>query len=294
MEWTRKTDCFALAAGQRSVFAAADFYIPYEIGGTQLDKSGQINQFKSELCAAIRRMQPQDGEVLFAQYAEETDRFFDLENMLFYNLGASPFTDCTAHGISFSALPDKTALCREVGIEDRAYVYAYQCLPLTAVASRFAGLPLLAEWNGVPLDRREASTLKKYWKALHSSEDQVTAFSRQQPPNCFALQIELHLPRPVKLANTIKPLIDGVVCAFHDPDVRCWDCLAEFCRREHCGELAAPRMFPAVLGEREVIRPYRNGQSFLWNPADDLCRLALVSTSYGGESSSFSGKIYRL
>lgn len=135
MEYRRKTDHFALAAGQRSVFAAADLYIPYEIGSTQLDRSEQIDQFKSELCAAIRRMRPRDGEVLFAQYAEDggTDRFFDLENMLFYNLGASAFADCAAHGISFSALPDKAALCREAGIGEREHVYAYQCLPLAGV-----------------------------------------------------------------------------------------------------------------------------------------------------------------
>lgn len=290
------TEHFDIAAYEKSVFAAADFYIPYEIGRTQLDRSAQIKQFKSGLRTAIGRMRPRNGEVLFAQYAGEKDRFFDLENMLFYNLGASAFAACAAQGIAFSALPDKAALCREVGIGDREYVYAYQCLPLAAVESRFAGLPLLAEWKDVPLDRREAGTLAKYWKALRRAGGRITAFGCMEPPASgrFALKIELHLPRPVKLANAIKPLLDGVVCAFHGADARCLDCLAEFCRREHCEELAVPRTFPAVLGEREVIRPYRNGQSFLWDPADDRCKLALVSASFGGETSSFSGKICML
>lgn len=288
------TEHFAIAAYEKSVFAAADFYIPYETGNTQLDKSRQINRFKSELCAAIRELRPRDGEVLFAQYAEEKDRFFDLENMLFYNLGASPFATCAAHGISFSALPDKAALCREAGIGEREHVYAYQCLSLAEVESRFAGLPLLAEWKDVPLDRREAGTPAKYWKALRRAGDRVTASGCLEPVSCFALRIELSLPRPVRLASTIKSLLDGVVCAFHDPDERSRNCLTEFCRRERCEELTVTQAFPAVLGEREVIRPYRNGQSFLWDPADDLCKLALVTASYGGETSSFSGKIYRL
>lgn len=292
------TEFFDITANEKSVLAASDFYIPFEIGPSQAGKRTQIADFKSKLRTAIGLMRPQGREILFAQYAEEggKDRFFDLENMLFYNLGPTVFANCAVHGISFSALPDKAALCRENGLRDRKHVYCYQCLPLSAAESHFAALPLMAEWTDISLDRREAGTLAKYWKAIRRAKDRVTVFDYAESPitSCFALKIQLYLSNEVKLANAIKPLIDGVVCAFHGENARCLACLTDFCTRQHCEELAVPNKFPAVLGEREFIRPYRSGRSFLWNPADDFCKLALVTVSYGTEASLFSGEIYKL
>lgn len=298
MELNLNTGFFDIVANQQSVFAASDFYIPFEIGHIQSDKNTQIRDFKSKLRTAIEMMRPQNSEILFAQYDEdgEKNRFFDLENMLFYNLGSSAFANCASHGISFSALPDKAALCQQNGIKNRKCVYCYQCLPLSAAESNFADLPLMAAWNDVPLDRHEANSPAKYWKAIRNTRDRVTVFDYAESPisNYFALKIELYLPIQVKLANTIKPLLDGVICAFHGESARSLACLTDFCTRQHCEELSIPNKFPFVLGEREFIRPYRNGQSFLWNPADDLCKLALVTVSYGAEMPSFSGKIYEL
>jgi len=298
MGWSLNTAFFDIAASEKSVLAASDFYIPFEIGPSQADKKTQIMDFKSNLRTAIALMRPQGSEILFAQYAEDSgkNRFFDLENMLFYNLGPSAFADCGGHGISFSTLPDKAALCRENGLKNRKHVYRYKCLPLPAVESHFANLPLMAEWNDVPLDHREAGTPAKYWKAIRCARDKVTVFDYVESPitSCFALRIALCLPKEVRLASTIKPLIDGVVCAFHGEDARCLACLTDFCVRQCCEKLAVPNQFPAVLGKREFIHPYRDGRSVLWDPADDLCRLALITVSYGTEDSLFSGEIYKL
>ena len=173
---------------------------------------------------------------------------------------------------------------------------ACPCLPLPAVESHFANLPLMAEWTDVPLDHREAGTPAKYWKAIRCARDKVTVFDYAESPitSCFALRIALCLPKEVRLASTVKPLIDGVVCAFHGEDARCLACLTDFCVRQCCEKLAVPNQFPAVLGKREFIRPYRGGRSVLWDPADDLCRLALITVSYGTEDSLFSGEIYKL
>lgn len=298
MEWDLSAEFFDIAANEKNVLASSDFYIPFEIGPSQADKRAQIADLRSKLRMAIGIMRPQEHEILFAQYAEDggKGRSFDLENMLFYNLGPSSFADCAVHGISFSALPDKAALCRQNGLKNRKHVYSYQCLPLSAIASRFADLPLMARWTDVPLDPHEAGTVAKYWKALRRAKNRVTVFDHagSSISSCFALKIELYLPRKVKLANTIKPLIDGIVCAFHGEDARCLACLTDFCTRQHCVELAIPHGSPAVLGDREYIRPYRNGRSFLWDPADDRCKSVLVTASCDAEAPCFSGEIYKL
>lgn len=295
MDWNAAS--FDIAANLTSVFAASDFYIPFETGHAPLDHALQIQNFKSELRGAIKMMRPQSGEILFAQYAGEgaKGRFFDLENMLFYNIGLSPFASCAAHGISFSILPDQGALCQQNRIKNRKHAYFYQCLPLPSIESHFAALPLMAKWSDVPLNPHEANSPAKYWKALRGARDQISVFECAESPltTDFALKIELHLPIRIKLVNTVKPLLDGVVCAFHGEDIRSLDCLADFCTRQHCEELCKPNSFPPVLGKREFIRPYRNGRSFLWNPADDFCKLALVTVSYETESPSFCGEIYK-
>lgn len=292
------TELFDIAANEKSVLAASDFYVPFEIGASQGDKRGQIAEFKSNLRTAAAMMRPQDQEVLFAQYAEdgEQSRLFDLENMLFYNIGPAAFASCAVRGISFSALPDKAALCRQNGLRERKHVYSYRCLPLSEAEACFDALPLMAEWTDVPLDHREAGTPAKYWKAIRCARDKVTVFDYAESPitSCFALRIALCLPKEVRLASTVKPLIDGVVCAFHGEDARCLACLTDFCVRQCCEKLAVPNQFPAVLGKREFIHPYRDGRSVLWDPADDLCRLALITVSYGTEDSLFSGEIYKL
>lgn len=298
MALTLNTEYFDIAASQNSVFAASDFYVPFEIGRAQSEKNTQIRDFKSKLRTAIGTMRLQNNEILFAQYAEgrEKNRFFDLENMLFYNLGPSAFAGCAVHGISFSALRDKAALCQQNGVKNRKYVYCYQCIPLSAAESHFADLPLMANWSDVPLNHYESNSPAKYWKAIRSARDSVTVFDTVESPlaSDFALKIELSFPVQVKLANVIKPLLDGVICAFHGESAQVLDCLTDFCMRQHCEELSIPNQFPAVLGKREFIRPYRNGQSFLWNPADDLCKLVSVTVSYDAEMPSFSGKIFKL
>ncbi len=292
------TEYFDIAGNQSGIFAVSDFRIPFEISPIASDKNTQIKNFKHELRAAIQALKPQNDEILFAQYAEDAahGRFFDLENMLFYNPGPSAFGSCAIHGIAFSTLADKPAKCREHGVKNRRYAYSYRCLPLPAAESTFSDLPLMAKWNGVPLSGHEANSPAKYWKAIRRSRDKVTAFEYAESPisSCFALKVHLYFPAQVKLANTVKPLLDGVICAFHGGNVHVSDCLTDFCARHHCEELSRPNDFPAVLGEREFIRPYRNGQSFQWNPADNLCKLALVTVSYGGKTPSFSGGIYRL
>jgi len=251
MDLSLNTDFFDTAANQKNVFAASDFYIPFEIGHNQSDKNMRIRKFKSKLRTAIEMMRPQSNEILFAQYAEdgEENRFFDLENMLFYNIGPSTFADCATHGISFSTLPEKCVLCQQNGITNRKYVYCYQCLPLSLVESNFADLPLMAKWVDVPLNCHEADSPAKYWKAIRRAKDRVTVYDYAESPiaSFFALKIELYLPIQVKLANTIKPLLDGIICAFHGENAQSLDCLADFCMRQHCEELSIPNKFPSVL-----------------------------------------------
>jgi hypothetical protein len=74
--------------------------------------------------------------------------------------------------------------------------------------------------------------------------------------------------------NLLKPLSDGVVCAFHRHNGQDEDEIGRRLTARLPTERGAVRTFlndeaTAVLGTRRLLWPYRD--SVQWNPADDLC-----------------------
>ena len=55
MGWSLNTAFFDIAASEKSVLAASDFYIPFEIGPSQADKKTQIQPAYSDCVDAASR-----------------------------------------------------------------------------------------------------------------------------------------------------------------------------------------------------------------------------------------------
>jgi hypothetical protein len=90
----------------------------------------------------------------------------------------------------------------------------------------------------------------------------------------FALHIELGTPTPLQnVANIIKPLLDGVVCAMHAESQVDAEAVERLSRAsmwdatEISNRLSAPPN--AILGSRRLLQCYRDFVK--WDPADDLC-----------------------
>ena len=108
------------------------------------------------------------------------------------------------------------------------------------------------------------------------------------------MRVALQIPSPfLNLTSVIKPLLDGVICAFHfdsNPDPIAVQRLAATTGLERemiLHRLQSPKT--PILGSRRLLDPYR---SFVkWNPADDLCaafRIRRVTRAAPGDSDAFS------
>lgn len=271
------TEHYDIVCNKGDILAMSDYFIPLEIGHSA--QSAEKWRFRSRLQAALRHLVLREGTVLLGQYYEENTHhgIFDLENMLFYNIGSTAFKPLVETGIAFSVLDPATPLSG-----NRKCCYVYQLALVQEVTAQFSSYTPAVEWKGVALDFSIPQSPLRYWQALRSQQDKIKRFVLEHTVDGgFAVFIELHLRRKVSLAATIKPLLDGVICAFHGE--------YGFDPAAYFRQMIYPPFEHAVLEPREYYRSNRG-----WNPADERCRLALVTVSYDAESPYFNGKLMYL
>jgi hypothetical protein len=113
--------------------------------------------------------------------------------------------------------------------------------------------------------------------------DRVTILTApaNRPLQTFSVDTTITGPQltGARLANLIKPMLDGLVSCLHAHDGSNPDVL-----RSHLEALGPPDQLwqqltdssTAILGTRPLIRPYRKG--IIWNPGDDLCHAFRIAT----------------
>lgn len=111
----------------------------------------------------------------------------------------------------------------------------------------------------------------------------------------FGVDLRLSCPEEeqLNLTSAMKPLLDGVVCAFHCPDATLHIRAEQVAARLGISPSLLLDSTYDVLGPNDFVQPYRNGAK--WNPRDDLCaqiHISLERNSHGLHL--FSGRIYEL
>ncbi len=122
----------------------------------------------------------------------------------------------------------------------------------------------------------------------------------ERPLTQFGLSIVVTIPDTITatLASLIKPIIDGVVSAFHmyrGPEIGRISQWLEVEPGQTPDAIANLLQQPeqAVLGERRLLYSFRNG--FKWNPADDLCLAAeLFLHTHAGKDWQLSGELFEI
>lgn len=128
----------------------------------------------------------------------------------------------------------------------------------------------LADWKGLECDNviYKPSFFWKYFK-----QSSVNVFSNSYKGK-FGVEAIIKSPHPIKLTSIIKPLLDGLISAFHQHDGKVEkDVLHALSGQTTVSEMEIQRLlYDArfnVLGKRSLVHKFRNGVQ--WNPADDLC-----------------------
>jgi len=109
----------------------------------------------------------------------------------------------------------------------------------------------------------------------------------------LGLKIELSIPRTASFTNVVnamKPMIDGVICAFHTPDGIAVDEVSKLLNINKEVFLSAEK---TCLGKRCYISPYR--KSIKWNPQDErLDYVVIEPVIVDDEKFSFSGQLFAI
>jgi hypothetical protein len=247
--------------------------LPFESDGWHLG-------MRAALCAALHQLRAGPDEVLHACYVSEDATPCDVENVLLYNLGSGCFAGVDRMGIrlerSFACPTPPTS--GEVALP---HYQRYSVEPASGVFVHWRTGTLRARWTNLDIGRLTSATKPSaVWRAIRTgSLDDLQL--PPAPPSYFGMQLVLTVPDGVRVhaAPLLKPLIDGVVCAFHAHDGSDMGSIGQ--RLAIQLGVEAPNIIAllqsserAVLGRRRLLWPWREGLQ--WAPADDRCLAAEV------------------
>lgn len=219
------------------------------------------------------------GPRLGAAFGGAAGAAFDIENVLFYNVGCSAFRACSGAELYFerrfiasSAPSGRNWACSH---EYRTGSFA------RSWAARDPGIQFRLSGDG-PLP----ATAARYWAATHRAR--VDDGDRLPATAPLSLKLELSSTRPVNLTEVVKKATDGICAALHSYE---GPSLSEVSGRasnllEIDAETTARWMTrPGALGPRRFVWPF--GRHLQWSPADD--RLVAVEMTWErGDSSNWS------
>lgn len=274
---------FHVAGTQHSVEAWSTRRLPFEPKGWLVD-------LRSALRIALKALDR--SPTLSAVYSSGVERFCDVENVLFYNVGAAAFTGIGARAVRFERCWSAPSASPQRLDGPATHHHRYEVGASVWQWQHWIAARPLASWAGVPLVR--PSTAAGWWWSMRTAGT-TTLLSSATGPH-LGLSVRIGGSSGAGLFNLMKTLLDGVVSAFHVHDGSHGVELAERLAGTVRGDPG--RILTALvderwdlLGRRVLVRPYRNGVQ--WNPADE--RLVAVAIESDPElASSISGELFEV
>lgn len=171
------------------------------------------------------------------------------------------------------------------------YVYHYSWYPKYDKDYEWEN-QIVCQWNKVPLGKISSSTKPfDYYCALKENADLINCVCNNEQ-NKLGLKIQLYIPKQSKInvLSIMKPMIDGVICAFHKPKQIEADIISKRLN-------AKVEMFLSTantcLSEHRYVTCWDN--VIKWNPKDDDLDCVVIEPILAeGEAVSFSGKIFAI
>lgn len=257
------------------------------------EPQGWLKKMRDTLRAALKQMTPEGQAMLYARYSSGEKYIFDVENVLFYNVGNSAFSHLDIRHLLFERVFEKASHLEE----DKNFPHnqQYSCsLPVSPYWDKRSSLAALENVICPPLN----GSLKPHavWSALKRTDIQVYERAILSEPLGFNVTICIPRNANINVIAGLKALLDGVIAAFH---VHNGANLLEVAMRlsnvmsasSDEMELMLMDSIKAVLGSRDLVQSYRSG--IKWNPADDrLVHVEIKIEIYDQEEWSMSGELF--
>ena len=255
---------------------------------------GHSLRFRTALRQALSGLIATGRDGLRAEFASTSRDLVDVENVLFYNVGAASFAHTDRSLLLFERSgevpppPNGSGACAHFHRYEVSTEPSWRHWVETDVAADFGPTPIPALASLAPM--------AGIWQAVRSGPAGESHLGFGSYP--LGLTVDISAPREVHLASVMKPLIDGVIAAFHAHDGSDG---AELAQRvadplfldQHEVRTLLDGSERAVLGRRRLL--WRRGAGVQWNPGDDLLQAALLrATTNTGTGWSIAGRIVRL
>lgn len=257
---------------------------------------GWLIEFRHDLRTALSEMAAPDNNVLHAIYAGAATRAVDVENVLLYNLGAKALRHLARGGIRFESAPDPPPPPVDTLRDPGVHYHRYALTPPGAALIHWIPGRALASFDDVELG--QPNRIAPIFTAIRRTAS-PPALLETSPPR-FGVRIAIRGPEAgaSRLVDLVKPLLDGVVSAYHCHDGSAMQDILMRLDRLGLGpanELGQDLLDSRwnLLGSRRLLWPFRDGVQ--WNPADHLCLAADISIEPGARSNwLISGAIVEL
>ncbi len=250
---------YCIKTSEKQVVACSQMRISFEPKGTQMD-------FRNEMRKAISELRLGNNEIAIASFCTTENAFFDVENILVYNIGPNTFATISKNGIHVV----KSNETIDAGFSNKyEYLIADKKKTLSELEIKKSNAFLQFQFT-----LKKFNTALKpsdYWLAFH---DGNTEIENHETKKFFGVFIDVHLPNECgNIVSMMKPMIDGIISGMHSENLKDGDAEIRLSKilnvpNERITELLYRKDF-SILGERNLISAYRDGLK--WNPEDERC-----------------------
>lgn len=231
---------------------------------TQFQPKGQVKEFQEFIKKHLKRLTGFDQTHLQANLITNDNNFFDVENIVNYNIGPRSFGHLNL---------DSYGIKKIIVKEGKPYFYEYEYRTSQFTSSEISNSDEAIiqnfefEINKITSDTKAT----KYWLAYKNGR---TKKLKENYSGTFGMRIEIETSKRISnLSSVVKQLIDGIICGFQYQiavDERIIDCLSEQLNEK--SEVISRYLRDkdnSIMGENIIIR--KRGKGVILNPIDDLC-----------------------
>lgn len=286
-----------------------NYYIDYKKDHVQLwskerlqfEPKGWQLRMRDDLKSSLLRMIASKNTILYACYASSIREDFDVENILFYNVGSSAFSNICKDNLIFERSFDNPPVIQKSQYQNISFDH-YQCYKITSESALqyvWGKTKTIAKWDDSICSRLSADS-KPHDVWFNMANDKIDVLDNKIVKSYFGLNIILQLPTSIRanLTGLIKPLLDGITSSFHTHNgydineiTERLSILLNVNREAIYNKLM--NNSKAILGECRLLFKYRN--SVMWNPADKnliFCKIYVKPTS--GHLIKHSGSLFEV
>jgi hypothetical protein len=183
--------------------------LPYEPKDWQLELRNTIRSHLKLLSG--------DGVILQTLYKSMSQRFFDIENVLFYNVGPTSFSHLNLKFLQFERAYEHPPIANED--QHFEHYQSYKIIEQDEQVSKYwMKKSTLATWMNVTIPKLSSEIKPHFiWHAMKTGSVKI---HDRINSHFYGLEVTIKAPIhiQVNLVSVIKPLIDGIISAFHHHD----------------------------------------------------------------------------